>query len=508
MENRKPFVGSAFVAHLQSVACKDEVEAELIQLLHLQHMEDPSLVAQLSQFPVTVFGLAHLRQCNAMLAPHIDRDVYGKAYAKFGTATAILKAVVSSQTLNPEALLPEGLGRIMHEGAEGLLELGFTQFARLAKLTREMADWIENQGFRSVALVESPIGNSLPVQVLQTLLEKRNVVVTPLVLTAPRNDKRARGRTVKDAASECAEDARECDGVVFLDDVLTGSRYIKIFEALKAKLDPSRFLAVGMAFEDPQRPEVPKHQNRERARRLLEDQGGLIGYPEAWVDFPLLPFITLDAGLRVIWQDPMIWGYFDVIAGKRKVNLIFTLIDHALAILKDLGQEESVFRPYLELAWSLDTGGKGSEFVPEVLKSTFRKIAEEIDLSEIEARLTSEASSKFPQDYKGEVSDSKQVSVPERVTWLTEALVEAAKSKIGEDRANMAANALFAVLSTSLMDEEPRVNRDSAAAQYVLPYHPLIQTLNRRILERVVEAAEKGWHYPALFNWQGLTAPS
>ncbi len=186
MENHEPFTGSAFVAHLQSPASEKEVEAELIQLLHLQGLEDPELVDELLQSPVTVFGLGHLRRWNATLASHVDRDVYGKAYAKFGAPTAILKAVVSPQTLNPEARLPEGLARVMHEGAEGLLKLGFTQFAGLAKLTREVADWIEKRAFRSVALVESPIGNSLPVQVLQTLLEKRDVIATPLLLTAPR----------------------------------------------------------------------------------------------------------------------------------------------------------------------------------------------------------------------------------------------------------------------------------------------------------------------------------
>jgi hypothetical protein len=51
------------------------------------------------------------------------------------------------------------------------------------------------------------------------------------------------------------------------------------------------------------------------------------------------------------------WGDSDLIAGKRKVNLIFTLIDHCFGILEDLGAEESRFRAYLERAWQQDTTG-------------------------------------------------------------------------------------------------------------------------------------------------------
>ena len=61
------------------------------------------------------------------------------------------------------------------------------------------------------------------------------------------------------------------------------------------------------------------------------------------------------------------WGDSDLIAGKRKVNLVFMLLRHFFNILADLAQEQSTYRPYLEIAWSQDTTGAVSVFAPGLL---------------------------------------------------------------------------------------------------------------------------------------------
>ncbi|MGO9401522.1 MAG: hypothetical protein ACLP19_27315 [Xanthobacteraceae bacterium] len=139
---------------------------------------------------------------------------------------------------------------MLEKGALGLFGVGQAQFVTLAREARAIADWLTAREAKSVALVESPIGNSLPVQLLSELLERRGMIVSTVLWNAPRNDRPSRGRTVEQAADDCAAATAGHDYVVLVDEVLSGSRFLKLSGALGEKVDASRFIPVAMVFSD------------------------------------------------------------------------------------------------------------------------------------------------------------------------------------------------------------------------------------------------------------------
>jgi hypothetical protein len=468
-------------------------------------MGGPELLEALSYFPVNLGSLAELRRWRKLVAPNQERDLYGDAYAKFAAAHAIISVVLRPTALDASAPLPSGVERIMQTAADALADIGASQFAVLSRVAWELSEWVILRAFRSVALIESPIGNSLPVQVIYDVLKKRGLAASIVTLKAPRNERTAKGRTITNAATSLAEDLMGFECVVFIDDVLTGGRFSKLFDALQPVIEPNRFVAIAMAFEAQRTLSPFQMNNREKAKVLVEDQGKISGYPKPWQEFPSLPRFSLNGDGFVRWQDAMIWGYFDILSGQRKVNLVFDLIDHAHDILLDLGNIESVFRPYLERAWAQDIKGVRYQFAPGLLQNFFQNTSAELNLKEFRKALRELAKSAFPKDYRGEILSAEEVDVPERINWLSSRFVNEAQKILGEERANCLRNAVFAVFDASFPEKEPEVDRDTSAAQYVLPYHPVLRALNRRLRERIVEAAEQGWHFPALFMWRSRT---
>jgi hypothetical protein len=502
------FAASAYLSYLYAAAPKEEVEKRIEALLRIQGTSTPDLIKELSDFSVTNAGLLHMDQLLSVLNQQRDRDTYANSFAKFAVATTLLKVVVWPNILDDQQYLPFAFGAVMEAGADGLLELGFVQFAALAKLASTLADWVSRKKFTSVTLIESPIGNSLLVQVFCQLLERRGISANTVVLGSRRNDKRSLGQNVDDAVKDCVNQTKDVDCVVLADDVVTGARYIKTLRSLLKRVDRTRFLPIAMIFDDPQRPVAPADRNRDLFKSRIEEQARRVDYPEAWVTFPPLPAWLQQNGTAQVWQDPMIWGYFDVIAGKRKVNLVFTGIEYIGAILEDLAQDNSKYRSYLETAWTQDVGGQTSAFAPGVLNEACKEYVATLDLKVFLIDWTRRAQEAFQDDYKDRHSNTERIDVRQRAKWLRESFVELAQMRLGPERAECLAKAVFCILDASFMDIEPRSSRDTPADHYLLPYHPIVRQLNERIVSRVIEAAEKGWHAPAHFLWRGSSAPS
>src|SRR5262249_15487330 len=151
-----------------------------------------------------------------------------------------------SSVLNQEATYPTGVARALARAADGLFELGQSQFEALALIADEIANWLVAHNACSVALIESPLGNSVPVQVISDLTAKRGIKVANILWNAPRNDRPSKGRTLEQSASDCAEEARERDYVVLVDEVFHGSRFIKLLGALQARIDAEKLIPVAM----------------------------------------------------------------------------------------------------------------------------------------------------------------------------------------------------------------------------------------------------------------------
>ena len=190
------FRGSVYVAKMRASASALAVEAESAKLLAILGEGDASLARELASVTVSQGMLAEMIKCNARIPTGHYRDTIGEAAAKFWAAQALAATVMSPKALDRFATYPEGIKRAMRVGADGLFEVGKSQFDELRRVADELVSWIAKQGFKSFSIIESPLGNCLPVQVVCDLAEGRGITGSAIEWNAPRNDRRARGWTV------------------------------------------------------------------------------------------------------------------------------------------------------------------------------------------------------------------------------------------------------------------------------------------------------------------------
>lgn len=475
------FGSSAYLDYMRSPVPQAEVQSEAAKLLEILGQPDPSLAAELSQAVVTHTMFNEMKFWNGLLTAHPLRDRIGKAALRFWAAQTLVSTVMRSSFLDPEVQFSPGITQAMENAADGLFEFGQSQFETLARVVGGIADWITAREPRAVALIESPIGNTLPVQLLSDLLQARNVSHEIVLWNAPRNDKPTKGRTVKQSGKDCAADTRRFDYVVLLDEVQTGTRFIKLFDALADEVGRDRFFPFAMVFEDTSR----SKPSLTRLNKRLDTQASAIGYPMLRCKFPLLRLFRLDGGNFCRWQTPVVWGDSDLIAGKRKVNLVFMLLDHGIDILEDLGAPESVYRPYLEMAWRQDTQGNAVQFAPGLVQAVFAEILKDLPVKELRQKLHRQARQRFPEDYRGDINLLAKYDVEARAEWLRDAFVTDAASRIGAQRAWTAQNAIQAAFEASFPDRKPISKRDADAAPYVLPVNSTVLAFNERLRERL-----------------------
>jgi len=114
---------------------------------------------------------------------------------------------------------------VLSEAAEGLFKFAHSQFVQLARVTDDLVDWLQRIGFNNVAIIESPLGNCVPVSVITRLAKARGLKIEVVEWGFPRNASVGRGYNVKDAARKLAAEPLivSADCVLFVDDALTGS---------------------------------------------------------------------------------------------------------------------------------------------------------------------------------------------------------------------------------------------------------------------------------------------
>jgi hypothetical protein len=486
-----PFGVSAYLATLHSPAPTDAVSVQLIKLLAILAENDSSLAAELAATPVNLGVLGELMLWNERLAINPARDRIGRAATQFWAVQTLVTTAMRSAALDRSAKYSPGVERAIRRGADGLFEVGQSQFETLASLTADIIDWLVARNAGPVAIIESPIGNTVPVQLLVDLASERGLQSSVVQWNTPRNDRRSRGRTAKDAAKKLAVAVKDFDYVVFLDEVLLGSRYTKLLRAIHPHIAPNKLLAIAMLFDDTSRPALKTSDTRQHLIEELKTRGKKMGFENPVRVFPLLRLFKLDAGNPCKWETPVIWGDSDLIAGKRKVNLIFTIIDHCLGVLQDLSKDKSEFRPHLIRAWSQDTQGQAFVFKRSLIQQLFRGIVTRLPFSTFRNLLWEMAKHQFPSEYMGDVEAQDRCAAEEQWRWLREAFITEAKKRIGEQDAWTSWNAIDTAFAASFQEHKPKARRDLDATPYTLPFNDTICSFNRRLRELLTGVALK-----------------
>jgi hypothetical protein len=413
----------------------------------------------------------------------IEHGASATSAKKFWAAQALAIPILSREPLSAAQADPVAV-RLLQVGADALYDAGYLQFEKLRLVSSELVSWLSRQTWQRAVFVESPLGNCVPVAVMQSLASSAGLASKVVTWNAPRNDRARAGRTIADSTRTLSGDVDPGDLVIFADDVITGTRFVKTFEALLKEF-PGRVLPIAMAFQDPMRSLTSPHQHK-RVQTRVSKAGNFLGFAHTFVEFPMLPAFRIDAGAPVYWESPVIWGETDLVAGKRKVNLIFNLIDHLFDTLKDLAEPSSTFAKFLVKAWSKSTTGESYAFASGIREQVFSRLLNELDADELRFALTEQGKDVYPSDFTGEVSGFEEGDVKQRWGWLHTTFIEHAKAKLRLEEAYLLWRAFDETFAASHREVRPRPSRDHAYAAYALRFNDTIRSFHEHLVRRIV----------------------
>jgi hypothetical protein len=206
--------------------------------------------------------------------------------------------------------------------------------------------------------------------------------------------------------------------IIFPDEVLTGTRFRKLLGALKRHFSDQ---LVPIALSVDSWSGAPQ-DNKQRQRLATKLQGldcANQGAP-TFTSFPPAALIRIDEHQPITLSAPFFWAEQDICAGKRKVNLVFSLIDQMKRIAKDLKNENGTSVSKLEQLWRQSTDGRVVIGAEPFLRQIVSKFVPKIDWEAIDE----EARRKFKDEYTGTAPPTKPEGVKERFDWLMRAVYE------------------------------------------------------------------------------------
>jgi len=415
-----------------------------------------------------------------------DQGPSAESAKKFWAAQALAMPILSREPLSAAPADPVAV-RLLQAGADALYDAGKPQFEKLRLVSSELVDWLSKQASPRAVLVESPLGNCVPVAVLHSLASRAGLTTSVVTWNAPRNDRGGVGRTISDSTASLSGDVNPGDLIIFADDVITGTRFVKTFDALSRKF-PGRVLPIAMAFKDPMKSATSQDQLK-RVRARVSKAGELLGWTHTFVEFPMLTAFRINAGAPVYWESPIIWGETDLVAGKRKVNLIFNLIDHLFDTLKDLAKPTSKLAKYLFKAWSQSTTGESYAFASGIREELFSKLVSELGANEVRLTLAARGREAYPADFTGAVDSMDEGEVKQRWDWLRETFLELAEAKLRTEEAYVLWRAFDETFAASHPEVRPRPSRDHAYAAYAIRFNDTVRSFHEHLIARIVMAS-------------------
>ena len=214
---------SEYLGLLASQAPREEVETEVRILAGIFGVVDQGKVDSVTPECMTQGELAELRKWNRRLDANTKRDRRGEGARLFWAAQALASTVTSTSAFD-QAWENPAVAEMMSAGADGLFEVGRPQFLCLAMTVQKIISWCLAKKFKNIGVIESPLGNSLPAEILRERGMAQGLTSAIVAWTLPRNDNPSKGRTIRGAARELVEMTTSFDVVLYRDDASTGTR--------------------------------------------------------------------------------------------------------------------------------------------------------------------------------------------------------------------------------------------------------------------------------------------
>jgi len=434
--------------------------------------------------------LKYVKLCNALNKIRIfeQSHISLKDLSKYFAARELLEFAVPEYSLFDDSIpFPEEYIAAAEIGAEGLFNYGFNQFRDLKKHCETITNFICSNKFKRICIIESPLGNVVPVQVLISLMDEKGIKVNKVSLSLPRNDRSKLGITFNEIiANNILSITSDNDLVLYVDDVISGSRFRKIHTALRKEVNDYSItlLPCALVFSPHVTPKFvwkPEYsKNRSIIRGRLEEIRKELGF-SPWFEIPGLPKIKIDNGLPIVYESPVIWGEQPIVAGMKKVNFVFNIIEQFEAILDDIITNDYKSRDCLLSLWKNDTNGITYIIPEEILSDVFINIREYIDWEEIRKL----AKTVFSIDYVGGIDELQEEDVRARWDWITNEVFRQVQTKIGEKEGHLVLKALLDLFT--VMEKNFPEARDYNYCNYFLKYNTSVAKLNQRLIDLIMQ---------------------
>ena len=299
-------------------------------------------------------------------------------------------------------------------------------------------------------------------------------------MSLPRNDRIKLGFTFEEIISNNIDlITKGNDLVLYVDEVLSGSRFRKISTVLKKKINKTSItlLPCALVFKTPNfewKPEYSKNKKiiRERSNEIFKELGFL-----PWLEMPELPKFKIDAGPPFVYESPVIWGEQPIVAGMKKVNFVFNIIEQFEAIFNDIISNECKSRDCLLSLWAKDTKGVTYSVPESILLDVFIDIRKTIDWHEIREL----AKTEFPVDYSGRIDELRDEEVRLRWNWL----ISQVGTKLNAEKGRILSKALLD-LFTVIERHFPQA-RDSNYCNYFFKYNQSVSKLNQKLIDLIMQ---------------------
>ncbi|WP_228874946.1 hypothetical protein [Paraburkholderia saeva] len=481
------FSGSAEIDELMQPA-EPERAASLIRSLLDQypHAVDEDLVKYLTKLARTI----HLGEMVNVIA---EREIFRagkpqKESSAFGDFLAMqcVSRLIDSH-FDHAASYPPALVSVFEWGIAGLHKYALNQARQLARVAMTVANWCLAEGHTNVTIVESPLGGTVPAQVLAKVLEADGIAVTLMEFLAPRLERHSKKYSIRRAVESFAESVKSGNSpVLYPDEMISGSRFLNLHRALHRKLG-DRLIPIALEVHS------WNTTTRDTAKKTalvvaeLRKKTSASASPLVHFRFPPSQRITIDSGPPVIPNSPFYWGEVDTLAGKRKVNLVFDLINELRAISEAFRDPQSETILTLHRLWSRDTNGRIISGALPHLQSLLPRMASRVNWSTIE----DSARAAFASEYVGNRPVITENHAMERMRWLKREIARELdperfdNGKPGE--AHVFANALHDLLNRGAHGRRlPRPkNRDYC--EYTLDYAMPLSAINAKLVSLVIE---------------------
>lgn len=195
----RSFGKSAFISRRFQYVAEAELASALGQFASLIGKQ-PAEFAELAKQKIHRFKLEEFKRELSHLKPAKGEDPIAADLRKFFAGQILF--TILEDVRDEQKTYPPIATQIFSEAVDGLFEFGRDQAVALAHVADELVEWMQQRQFARVTILEMPVGNCIPVEIVRRITIAKGINVDVVEWAFPRNTAKRGGYTVRDAGPE------------------------------------------------------------------------------------------------------------------------------------------------------------------------------------------------------------------------------------------------------------------------------------------------------------------